>query len=502
MKRCTPFLLLCLLLPLFAEAGIPVGYYNHANGKKKAELKAAMKSIIGHADVLDYGSGAGRTWTGFYTTDRMNNGQVIDRYSNDIRYFPASASAQNASAVSGMNIEHSFPKSWWGGAQNQAYKDLFNLMPCEISINSSKSNYAMGTVTNVKTQNGCTKVGTGSVASGTKNLWEPADCWKGDFARNYFYMITAYSDLSWTGEGLTMLEKNQWPTLQKWAYMLLLQWAKDDPVDEIEIKRNDAVYGIQGNRNPFIDYPNLAEYIWGDSIDYAFSTDGHTSGGDEGGNGNGDDEKPDFATLLDCPLTTGFGPFFVRTSDGSEGSLWTLDSKYGAKANAHAATDRQQDEYLMVDLDLRDRTNATLTFEHATGYNVGISVKDSYCQVLVTDNYDGFPEDAEWTVLDAVFPPEPTYSYSNFVSSGEVSLERFCGRAVVLAFRFHSTDTDAYCWEIRNVKVTANNAPDGTRSPLQTPAGHSMRTVNLQGQSVGSSYRGIVIRGGRKYLQR
>ena len=518
MKRYNLIILLLLLLPVLASAGIPQGYYDRANGKKKADLKAAMKSIVGQAKVLAYGSGAGKTWTGFYTTDRdpLTN-EVIDRYSNDHRYFPSSASASSASAVSGMNIEHSFPKSWWGGTENQAYKDLFNLMPCEVNINSSKSNYAMGKVTNVKTNNGCTKVGTGTTNAGTtKSLWEPADRWKGDFARDYFYMVTAYSDFSWTGEGLTMLEKNQWPTMQKWAYTLLLQWAKDDPVDEIELKRNDAVYSIQGNRNPFVDYPNLAEYIWGDSIDYAFHTDGTSvggdtggdeggdTGGDEGGN-TGDDEgdMPDFATLVNCPLTSGFGPFFVRTYDGCSGNVWTIDSKYGAKADASKLSYAENDEYLMVTLDLTKWLNATLTFEHATGFNKSESVKDTYCQVLISDLYDGVPEDEGWDMLEVPFPALPSSSnYSAFVQSGDISLERYCGKKVTLAFRFQSTSTAKYCWEVRNVKVTASNDPDGIDSltPDPLPRGGE-ELFNLQGQSVGKGYHGIVIRNGRKYLQ-
>lgn len=172
-------------------AQIPDGYYVSLNGKKGAELKTAVHNIIKTAKVLDYGKGAGATWDGFYTTDRTDDNMVIDRYSNDTRYF-----GSKGSAVSGMNIEHSFPKSWWGGSSNQAYKDLYNLMPSEQKINSSKSNYPMGKVTNVKTDNGCTKVGTGRNGY---QLWEPADKWKGDFARGYMYMATAYQNLTWDG---------------------------------------------------------------------------------------------------------------------------------------------------------------------------------------------------------------------------------------------------------------------------------------------------------------
>lgn len=264
--------LLLLIVPMIARADVPLSYYTSANGQKKAGLKAALHNAIQAKRVLSYGSGEGSTWAGFYQTDRMADGEVRDRYSNDHRYFASGASGQKASAVSGMNIEHSFPKSWWGGTSNNAYKDLFNLMPCEQTINSSKSNYAMGVVLQTSKDNGCTKVGKGTTRSGvTKSLWEPADKWKGDFARAYMYMATTYSNFTWEGEGLTMLEKNEWPTLQQWAYELLLKWNKEDPVDEIEMARNEAVYKIQSNRNPFVDFPHLAEYIWGDSTDIAFN---------------------------------------------------------------------------------------------------------------------------------------------------------------------------------------------------------------------------------------
>ena len=65
-----------------------------------------------------------------------------------------------------MNIEHSFPKSWWGGEQRQAYKDLYNLMPSDAKANSTKSNYGMGVVTKATYDNGVIKVGTGDAQHG------------------------------------------------------------------------------------------------------------------------------------------------------------------------------------------------------------------------------------------------------------------------------------------------------------------------------------------------
>ncbi len=156
-------------------------------------------------------------------------------------------------AVSGMNIEHSFPKSWWGGSSNNAYKDLYNLMPSESKINSSKLNYAMGLVVSGSGGNGYTKVGTGP--DGFK-VWEPADEWKGAFARGYMYMATAYQDFTWSGEGLKSLTTGDYPTLQPWASELYMEWARQYKVDEIKVTRNERVGALQNNRNPYVDFPN------------------------------------------------------------------------------------------------------------------------------------------------------------------------------------------------------------------------------------------------------
>lgn len=248
-----------------------IKYAQSLKGKKKAELKTAVYQLIGSPKTLDYGSGYQNTWWGFYYTDRDEaTNECINRYSAKKFYFP---STNKGSIVGGMNIEHSFPKSWWGGGKNNAYKDLFNLYPSDTQANSSKSNYPMGIVESVTEESeGYDKVGKGTI-DGQKNqwCWEPGARYKGDFARAYMYMATAYQNLTWQGtQGKQQLETGDWPTLKKWAYTLYLPWLKSDPVDELETKRNDAVASIQGNRNLFVDYPYLAEYIWGDSVNVAF----------------------------------------------------------------------------------------------------------------------------------------------------------------------------------------------------------------------------------------
>lgn len=260
-------------------------YAASLKGLKKAELKTALYNIMTNKRVLSYGSGSGATWSGFYYTDRIaSTNECFNRYSDKKFYFPASN--YDNRALSGMNIEHSFPKSWWGGSENDAYKDLYNLYPSDSKANSSKSNYPMGVVTNVKETSGegYDKVGTGDAGGQTIQLWEPGDRYKGEFARSYMYMATTYQNFTWQGtQGLQQLQNDTWPTLKPWAYTLYLTWVRADRVDDVEVGRNDAVNALQGNRNLFIDYPYLCEYVWGDSVDVAFDPETSiTTGYDDG----------------------------------------------------------------------------------------------------------------------------------------------------------------------------------------------------------------------------
>ncbi len=273
--------ILFLLALLLSSASFAItrssltSYASSLNGMKKSELKAAAYAIMQkNLSTLSYGGGYKNTWWGFYQTDRIaSTNECINRYSSKKFYFETN----QYTAISGMNIEHSFPKSWWGGANNSAYKDLFNLYPSDSEANSYKSNYPMDKVTDVDEEKSGEE-GYDIIGKSTINgepdqwCWEPGDQYKGDFSRVYMYMATCYQNLTWSGtQGLQQLENNTWPTLREWAYTLYLQWIKSDPVSELEVTRNDAVYNIQNNRNLFVDYPYLAEYIWGDSVDVAFN---------------------------------------------------------------------------------------------------------------------------------------------------------------------------------------------------------------------------------------
>lgn len=265
------FVLHLLLFSVFAQ--IPAGYYDNAIGKKQAELKTALHLKIKNANVPSYGSGTGSTWAAFTKTDvRPTDGTVWDMYSNNHVAFNGN------SAASGMNIEHSFAKSWWGDGR-QAAQDVMHLAPSNSTANSAKGSWPMAVVDGTTTfSNGAIKVGkSSSRPGGLIDAWEPADEYKGDFSRAYMYMVTAYEDYStlWTGNSVNQLDNNTYPVFEQWTVDLLLKWCEQDPISQKEITRNNEVYKIQGNRNPYIDYPLMVEYVWGKLTSVPFSPDGN-----------------------------------------------------------------------------------------------------------------------------------------------------------------------------------------------------------------------------------
>jgi len=260
----------------------PTGYYNSIEGKKAAALKTALHTIICQdtTHYLDYGSGAGKTWEGFYYTDRnLTTNAVVDMYSDSVRYFP-NPNPDFVSFGQVIHIEHSVPKSWWGcdiTHPDCPAKDLHHLYPADGPANSSKNDNPLGVVSGTPSyNNGVSKVGPGNYPGYVGAVFEPADQYKGDFARSYFYMATAYEHYArkWdTSKPENMMEHNTYPVLKPWAIQLLLDWSRKDPVSGKEITRDEVVYGIQKNRNPYIDHPELIEYIWGNktTIPYLLS---------------------------------------------------------------------------------------------------------------------------------------------------------------------------------------------------------------------------------------
>lgn len=467
-------------------AQIPEGYYSSLKGKKGAELKTAIHNIIKNAKVLDYGSGQNHTWWGFYVTDMDDDGYVIDRYSNIKTMF-----GNRGSAADGKNIEHSFPKSWWGGSTRQAYKDLFNLMPSDSKANSSKSNYGMGVVKgNPSYDNGCIKVGNGTEGF---RVWQPNNRWKGDFARGYMYMATAYQDYTWeNAEALHSLQQGSYPTLKKWAYELYIKWAKEDFVDEVEIKRNNEVYKIQGNRNPYIDFPNLMEYVWGDSVDYAFDPATTMKSSDyNGGSGETPDEPTEktvysyrfTAENRNCTSETQIQPSTVD-------EVWTRSTSYGWTATSYNGSTKKRSEadatLYTPEIDLTNMQSATMNIEHA----VNFASPNTPAQILsITVSYNGTK-----TELDGdIWPDGKSWTFRKVE---DIDLSSFCGQKVKIGFRYTSTSSVACTWEIRSMTVKGITKGTGIESAEQDiDMSKPYETYSLDGKKLdnGSPYKGIVI---------
>ena len=261
-----PFFLLLFPLLLQAEE-MPIGYYNAIDGTKDSELKDSLRQIIRPHTAIPYGSGAGSTWGVFYYSDQDDEGYCMDMYCDSWKKFTSVGAV-----VSGCNIEHSFAKSWWGGSKNDAYKDCYHLNPSNSTANSARSNYPLGVPTkDLKDQSvtGSLTVGRATYEGETFWVFEPKDEYKGDFARAYFYMATCYGDeLTWRLDNKDVgskyaMRNDSYLEFRDWEIEVLLTWHRQDPVSEKETKRMDAVSDFQHNRNPYIDYPELAEYIWG-----------------------------------------------------------------------------------------------------------------------------------------------------------------------------------------------------------------------------------------------
>ncbi|MDE7081299.1 MAG: endonuclease [Muribaculaceae bacterium] len=256
--------------PALASAGYDAAYYSRMDGKKREALKAAAKECVQSHRRLEY-SDLPTYWQYSDVYPELVDGQKRwwEMYSDEMYLIRAGQSAKSSFSANHMQREHSVPKSWWKVGNDveytPAYSDMWNLYPSDGAANMAKSNYPLGPVDDAYFDNGVTRVGlpVPGYGGGSGAVFEPADEYKGDFARGFFYMATVYDDISWAAQYDWMFTKSSYPTLQPWAYEMLLQWGRLDPVSQKEILRNDAVEISQGNRNPFVDFPELAEYIWG-----------------------------------------------------------------------------------------------------------------------------------------------------------------------------------------------------------------------------------------------
>ncbi|MCM1291340.1 MAG: endonuclease [Prevotella sp.] len=453
---------LALVLPaLAAYADYPSGYYNSLDGKTGVDLMRSAKNIVARHTVISYGD---HTWDAFETTDvKMVNGKEAwwDMYSNEIVYV--------SSGHAGLNIEHSVANSWWGKTKNDAYKDLFHLNPSDATANNRKANYPLGEISGNPTwTNGVTSVGhpVSGQGGGNTMVYEPPTEYKGDFARAFMYIFTVYNDISWKENYDWMYTVGSELMFKDWAKTLLLKWSDNDPVDEKEASRNEAIYKIQKNRNPYIDLPDLCHYIWGEKSGTPYSVN-------NGGSVNPPTPPtPGSDVILDMNFDNVSSISGVEAegwwNDAVSGSLkgWyttSFDGNQYAAASAYKGTETGGPyEFWLITpaLQAAEDDDMILTFRTQGAYGV----EDSYLEAYAMSTSD--PRTATLTKLDAnICTPNSVGVkpvYSDWMLSGNVEIPHD-SKAVYVGFKYYSekggnNNSATYCLD--DVKVTVKKSGD------------------------------------------
>lgn len=298
MRKNRLFLIIIFIFSITIEvsAQAPQGYYSNAVGKSGRELQDSLRSIIDGHKRIHYNCSSWDTITNTpieYDTCLFKMFPLTDPseepgYDIYDMYYGCNFHADDHGGSSTDHCviferEHTFPKSLFRGTASDAYTDLFNLYPADRVVNNTKNANPFGEI-NPANCSHCFQDGSGIGAncyvppfddienfSGT--VFEPLDAFKGDFARSLLYMSIRYmrEDDFWISDpdSSAMADRSQF---RPWILNMLIEWHNADPVSYKEIRRNNAVFAIQGNRNPLIDHPELVSMIWGnDSTHYTFS---------------------------------------------------------------------------------------------------------------------------------------------------------------------------------------------------------------------------------------
>jgi endonuclease I len=253
------------------------GYYASANGLTGYALKSELHNIIDGHNARGYSA----LWTFYDANSRdvyfENDGTILDIYSenpNGTDPYSYTSTSDQCGSYSGegscYNREHSFPRSWFGGSVEPMNSDVHHIFATDGYVNGRRSSYPYGEVGSATytSQNG-SKVGSSTSGLGySGTVFEPIDEFKGDLARAYFYMATRYEGViaNWENNssyGDAVLNGSSNQVFEAWFLNMLLSWHTNDPVSQKEINRNEAAYNHQGNRNPFVDHPELVDNIWG-----------------------------------------------------------------------------------------------------------------------------------------------------------------------------------------------------------------------------------------------
>ena len=262
------FTLFATVLALSTLQAQPLPYYQDAYNESGEDLREALYDIIKVHTRLTYSSSSTDTWDVLKASDKdtTNTSNVCLIYAGVSVNGP-----QEYNNGQGWNREHVWPRSLGNfGTSKGVGTDVHNLKHADGGLNSLRSNHEyddLGSTGSGVNYNG---TATGNRINGSAGLFEPRDKVKGDLAR-----IIIYMDLRYEGAGsepdLVVREALNSGGTTHAVLSTLLDWHFADPVDSFELNRNDVIHNMQGNRNPFIDHPELVHYIYGDSTNVAWN---------------------------------------------------------------------------------------------------------------------------------------------------------------------------------------------------------------------------------------
>lgn len=407
------------------SASAPASYYDSCEGRTGQALLSALFEVVSPHTTISYSG----LWALYHTSDVRTDGTIWDMYST-ATFYPGTDQCGSTYKALGdcYNREHSFPKSWFDDA-SPMYSDAFHIYPTDGMVNGFRGNYPFGECANGTYPEASSagkplgRRGKSTFAGYSGDVFEPDDEYKGDFARSYFYMAACYNDRisSWNSP---MLAGNNYPCFSSWAVNLLLKWHRQDPVSKKETDRNEVVYEKQDNRNPFIDHPELVEYIWGDKKGQPWS---QTSASKPTLN------TPADGTVIDMGVTaTGIDRSVVIKVKGSNLTqpLAVSASGSGLMVSASSLTAAAVNSDSGADLTVTLRPSATGEFSGSvrfsnTGIDRTIAVKAS-----VVDGLPAGPARevtatsfvATWVNVDA---DNPNARYTLTVKRGEEVLDEY-----------------------------------------------------------------------------
>ena len=492
-------------------ASLPT-YYKDINGKSGKSLFDAVHVVakVGYSSL-----GYGGLWTAYKTTDVRDNGKIWDMYSDCSWTVGSDQCGGYSNECDCYNREHSIPKSWFGGSESGPGCDIFQVVPTDGYVNNRRSNYAFGEVSSASYTYDGAKLGSaksititggntiagniGASVSCSGTVFEPRDEYKGDFARGYFGTMIKWANGDYTafttGDGGKIFSTNYSNGafgLTKYGVALLMKWHRQDPVSQKEIDRNNGIQQTQGNRNPFIDYPYLAEYIWGEKAGQTLDLSklitaydsrfvlGQSNGSLEGGSTVDPVEKCTVTWMVNGEEYTAGNPTLSVNKGGVVYQLptapkscdeistqfvgWSEDVITGTQDNVPADLFSTADDAP----DITQNTTFHAVFAQLTEEEGPVA--DSPCVAMdLNDQYgwtlSGLIKDTKhWRMVKNAYIESPQVDLAN-ITTIKVNLRTYGGSSYkTLVFSMNGT-------KVGEINATSNKLADYTWTPTSTLSG-------------------------------